>query len=463
MLNNASNILRLIRNYARYDLKRELLAWRKISKFYRPVTIPLLILVVAAFVYLMPSLRGENYLAIGQGGNLYEQMGDAYARYFSKHDLNLKVVNTSGLDSGLDQLDSDASHVNASFVTSGTSTADEHPDLVSLGTVEAAPLWLFYRGETVHPDDPFEYFKHRKIAIGGDGTATHRLFMTLMDLTNKGTADQPNFLHLPHTEAANRLRNGDIEAMFIVDGYRSPIIQSLLNDPSVKLMNFPLADAYVRKLPYLKKVTVPKAAIDVDSIRPAQDVTLLATSVNLLVEKDIHPATQWAYLMAAQDLNLKSERFFVSVGPYPAYEDKSFPLSPVAERFYKNGVPVFFEYLPLWLAALLDSVWVLQLAALLVILAISKKLIGVRSGASSKLLWKHFWELRYLEDLLRNANDPAATEEVLLGFQELESRVKDTWVQSQHIRHYYNLKRCIESGIVLAEQQLQQQTATTIH
>jgi hypothetical protein len=106
-------------------------------------------------------------------------------------------------------------------------------------------------------------------------------------------------------------------------------------------------------------------------------------------------------------------------------------------------------------------VWVLQLAALLVILAISKKLIGVRSGASSKLLWKHFWELRYLEDLLRNANDPAATEEVLLGFQELESRVKDTWVQSQHIRHYYNLKRCIESGIALAEQQLQQQYIST--
>ena len=461
MINNASNILRLIRNYARYDLKREMLAWRKISKFYRPVTIPLLILIAAAFVYLTPSLRGQSYLAIGQGGNLYEQMGAAYATYFSKHDLNLKVVNTSGLDSGLVQLDSDASQINASFVTSGTATAQDYPHLVSLGTVEAAPLWLFYRGETINPDDPFEYFKHRKIAVGADGTATQRLFTTLMELNNKGTGDQSNFLRLSHSEAANRLRNGDIEAMFIVDGYRSPTIQALLNDPDLKLMNFPLAEAYVRKLPYLKKVTVPKASIDVDNIRPAQDITLLATSVNLLVEKDTHPATQWAFLMATQDLNLKSERFFASAGPYPAYEDKSFPLSPVAERFYKSGVPTLFEYLPLWLGALIDNVWVMQLAALLVALAISKKLFGLRSGASSKLLWKHFWELRYLEDLLRNANDPTTTEEILRGFQELESRVDSTWVQSQHIRHYYNLKRCIQSGIELAEQQLQQQTAIT--
>ena len=454
-----NNIINYIRSYFRYDLKRESLAWLKIVKFYLPVAVPVVVAVITLFIYIKPIPLAKTYLAIGQGGGIYEQMASSYKTYFATRDLDLEPVKTEGLEAGLQQAHDDASRIDSSFVISGTATAKQFPGLVSLGSVEAAPLWLFYRGKPIHVDDPFEYFSQKRIAVGSEHTVTHKMFTTMMALSNPGIGERSNFLRLTHGDAANKLRKGEIDAMFIVDGFNSPLIQSLLNDPEIHLTDFRLADAYVRKLPYLQKVSIPKASINLSETLPSQEIALLATSVNLLVETTLHPAVQWAFLMAAQDSNLKTQRFFTNVGPYPAYQDKSFPLSPVAERFYKHGVPSFFSYLPLWLAALIDSFWVLLLAIFLIALPLIKKLSGLRSGASEKLLWKHFWELRHLEDLLGNAKTPTATADVIEKLQALESGVSHCWVGAAHLRHYYNLKRCVSSSLEDAEQQYKHQMA----
>ncbi len=82
---------------------------------------------------------------------------------------------------------------------------------------------------------------------------TYKLFTRLMEMNNPGTGNRPNFQKLAHSDAAKQLRDGKLDAIFIVNNYDSEIIQSLLNDPSIKLMNFPLADAYVKNYPSYKR------------------------------------------------------------------------------------------------------------------------------------------------------------------------------------------------------------------
>ena len=454
MFKKITSIASFISNYTRYDLKRESVAWWKVIKYYSPAALIVCVAALTALLVIKPFPNQQTYLAIGQSGSMADQTGRAFAAYFNQHGLNLSIQNTSGLDSGLQNLDSDSSKINASFVTSGSANREHYPDLVSLGSVQIAPLWLFYRGDKIDTDDPFEFYKDKLISIGAEGTVTNKLFNRLMELNNPGTGNKSNFLQLTHAEAAQALSNGKIEAMFVVDGFNSSIIQSLLSDPSIKLMNFPLADAYVRKLPFLQKVVVPRASIDIDKIRPQSDVTLLASSVNLLIEKDLHPAIQWAFLLAAQEVNLKTEQFFTSASDYPKYKDKSFPLSSVAARFYTSGTPALFNYLPLWLAALVENIWVELLALFLVVLPLAKKALGFRSFASKKLLWQHFWELRYLEDEVANSKNRDALEEAIQRLKNLEATVVETWVEDQDMRHYYNLTRCISTSIQAARKQL---------
>lgn len=457
MFKKTNTIAAFIANYARYDLAREIAAWLTVAKFYLPVLAVVLFAAIALIVAVKPFPSQKTYLAIGQTGSMSDQIGRSFAAYFRQRGLELDVQNTTGLDSGLQKLESTNSRINASFVTSGTATRDQYPDLVSLGSIEIAPLWLFYRGDTIQADDPFEFYRDKRIAVGAEGTVTNKLFSRLMELNNPGTGSRPNFLTLAHADAAQQLRAGTIDAVFLVDGYTSANVQSLLKDPAIKLMNFPLADAYIRKLPFLQKVVVPRASIEIDAIRPPTDITLLASSVNLLVEKELHPAIQWAFLMAAKDVNLRNEHFFTNAADYPKYKDKSFPLSDVAERYYGSGVPALFDYLPLWAATLIDKLWVGLLTLFLVILPFLNKLLGFRSFASKKLLWTHFWELRFLEDELAHSTTRVETEDALRRLQNLEAAVARTWTADDDMRHYYNLSRCVATSIQAAQKQLARQ------
>ncbi len=204
-------------------------------------------------------------------------------------------------------------------------------------------------------------------------------------------------------------------------------------------------------------MVVPRASIDIDDIRPAVDITLLASSVNLLIQKDVHPAIQWAFLLAADEFNLTTDHFFNSAGKFPDYKDKSFLLSPIANRFYTSGQPDLFNYFPIWLAALLENMWFWLLAFFLVILPIIYKATGLRSFSSQKLLWKHFWVLRYLEDELKGAATKQAIETIIIRIEDLDSLVSNTWVEDKDLRHYYNLSRCIASTLSDARNKLAQQ------
>ncbi|MGI9142912.1 MAG: TAXI family TRAP transporter solute-binding subunit, partial [Fluviibacter sp.] len=348
------------------------------------------------------------------------QLGKDYVSYFEKNGLPLNLEKTEGLDAGLVLLNDLSSKINASFVTAGTATRQTYPNLLSLGSVEISPLWLFYRGDTITAEDPFEYYLKKSIAVGGEGTVTNKIFNLLMALNNPHAIGQTNFLKLSHVDAAQKLRSGDIDAMFIVNGHSSEVVQSLLNDPNIKLMNFPLADAYTKKLPFLKKVVIPKASMDIEKIRPSRDITLLASSVNLLIQNDVHPTIQWALLLAAKETNLKNNHFFSDEATYPQYIDKSFPLSPVAQRFYTNGAPAFLEYLPLWLGAIVENIWVVLLGVFVFGLPIFNFLLNIRTFASQKLLWKHFWELRYLEDLLHHSNSKETTVRIIAKLSSLD-------------------------------------------
>lgn len=455
MTKQLNSISVFIRNYVRYDLRRELAAWLKIGQYYLPLILLAAIGIGAALISIKPFPDKNTYLAMGQSGSFSDQTGREFAEYFRKHGLELTIQNMAGLESGLQQLESNNSNVNASFVTSGTATRENYPNLVSLGSVQIAPLWLFYRGEKVVTDDPFEFYKDKQINIGAEGTVANKLFLRLMELNNPGTGVQKNFLQLTHAEAAEQLRNGKIDAMFIVDGINSTIVESLIHDPSIRLMNFPLADAYIKNLPSLQKVVVPRASIDIAHTRPQADITLLASSVNLLIEQNLDPAIQWAFLLAAKDSNLKTEHFFSSSANYPKYQDKSFPLSDIADRFYTTGTPGLFNYLPIWFAALIENIWVELVAFFLVILPVMKKVFGFRTFTSKRLLARLFWEMRFLEDEALHCKSKSELEDVIARLQDLEKTAAATWIEDQELRFYFNLSKGVNSSIQAARKQME--------
>ena len=456
-----TNVAQYFKRYVKKFLSKELLGWVKTARFFGLISLILLIGIVGLTLYIKPFPPKSTYLATGQDGTSYQIAGDNFQQSFKRRGLTLELVPTSGLIEGLKGLDSKKSKVDASFLTAGTEAAEKHPNLVSLGSIQYAPIWIFYKGDTIQTTDPFEYFSNKKIAIGPAGNITNKIFRNLYELNQQSAPSADSILELPFAQAADLLLAGKIDAAFIVDDFRSETIQKLLADRSIKVLNFPLADAYIKKRPFLQKLVIPRGSIHLDSIYPSEDITILASTTILLVEKDMHPALQWAYLLAAQAFGRRSDVFFSKADFFPKNLDQSYPLSPIASRFYANGIPDIFSYLPLWLASLIENIWAYVLAFIMIVYPVYRMTVAARLFPSEHLMNEMFIHLRELDEAILAAVSKDELPAIFETLSEYEKEIHTTWLFGKNARFYFNLKNALNAVKKDADAKLKELTRNT--
>lgn len=445
MKHEYENIVLNAKRYFNRYANREAFSWVRLIRYYAIVT-PLIICgLVAIFIYVMPSTPKNAYLAVGQVGSSYTVLAKKFQNVFQEHGLKLEVIETGGLVGGLRDLNDPKSKVNASFLTSGSASVEDFPDLVSLGSIQYTPMWIFYRGKTLNIDDPMEYFAYKRVGIGSEESVSNKIFHKVLELNHKPSKANFAFSELPHIETAKMLQEGKLDAVFIVDSYRAPVVQLLLNDPNIKIMNINLADAYVKQFPFLEKLTIPKGALNIENVIPREEVTLLGTTTNLLIEKDTHPAIQWAFMLAASEVGRFTSDFFSKPGTFPKYVDLNFPLSPIAKRYYSQGMPTVFEYMPLWLASLVDHAWVVILAFLALIYPLYKWVMSMRSYPSKMFMYRLFINLRDLDEdvgKIQTKEDALIARKRLDYLANLNTR---QWLSETEARFYFILKNALQS------------------
>jgi TRAP-type uncharacterized transport system substrate-binding protein len=438
-----STVTQYFKRYVKKFLPKEALSWGRTAHFYGLIGLLGLLSVIALAVYVNPFPPRSVHLATGQVGSSYQAIGENFQKTFKRKGITLELVPTSGLGEGLQGLDSKDSKVSASFLTAGTESSDKHPDLISLGSIQYTPFWIFYRGESIQTTDPFEYFSDKKIAIGPAGNITNKIFRNLYHLNQNTAPLAENISEISSAQAADQLIAGKLDAAFISDDFRADTIQKLLADRNIKILHFPLAEAYIKKRPFLQKLVIPRGSIHLDSIYPEEDITILASTTLLLVEKDTHPAIQWAYLLAAQEYGRRDDSFFAKPEYFPRNLDQSYPLSPVASRFYAHGTPEVFSYLPFWLASLIENIWAYLLAFVVIVYPAYRLMAGVRLFPSEHLMNEMFIHLRELDEAILSATSKTQLAVIFETLNEYEKEINTTWLFGKNARFYFNLKNAL--------------------
>jgi TRAP-type uncharacterized transport system substrate-binding protein len=459
-MNSITVKLRLLSAQLLDGLKQEAQGWLRIIDHNRLLLIASLIALAWLIAALRPIPPRVVTIASGQAGSAYDRLSRGLAAGLAEHGLSLKLVPTSGQIEAFEKLSDEGSAVGASFMTAGTFTADDAPSLRSLGSVGLAVIMLFHRGGPLTNDDPFAALAGKTIAVGQEGSGSNRLFHVVEGLNRTEGAPRARWLELPNAEAATKLIAGEIDAMFLVDAFESETVQRLLADPGLCLHDFTVADAYIKKLPFLEKVVIPKASIDLDRIRPDRDVTLLASTINLLVEKGTHPAVQWAFLTAAREAAFNDESFFNEGRDFPRHGDRSFPLTSVAKRFYASGVPGYFDSLPLWLATLLNQIWVYLAAFFLVVNPLWKKLSSIRSFNSDYHVDYFYRTLREFNQRLKSMKDPQGFRDLIKRTEKLEALMNASWFDDSDTPTTFVLESSLRSIRKRAEERLAELTGT---
>ena len=379
------------------------------------------------------------------GGSQYE-LGKKYAAFFAKKGITINLIQTTGAVENLSLLTGNAHPVDTGFIQAGTVDPATLQDkgLVSLGAIEYTPIWFFYRGP-LRKEVDFEavngrlkYFPNAKISIGTPGNGTYAQTIHILETAGVNPND-PQFVKLSGKQSVDALLRGQIDAAFIADAHQASNVTTLVNDPNIHFSSIKWDAGFVRLLPYLQVLDIPAGGVNMAQKIPPEDVRLLVTTTHLLVDQKLHPAIQYLFLAAEKEIN-GHPGFFAHRGEFPSFKGSGLPESPVFQRYEQNGQPWLMNYLPFWLAELMNRLAVIVLPFLAIAYPLLSSLPKFKTQQIYMRINRMYGILKGYELELAQGYDASLVDGYLEKLDHLEYQALKLKVPKNMSTDYYALR-----------------------
>ncbi len=407
-----------------------------------PLLFLLLAILIGLIAYWNPPPPRYIMMASGISGGSYEQLAAKYVDFFAKKGVTLEIVRTGGSQENIERLANRKDPVQAAFVQGGSLHAKTVPGVESLGSIDYEPIWIFFKGPLLKNGLlDLDKFAQLRVAIGPQGSGTHVQAMNIFRVI--GIDKLPTLLALDNEAAVTALQSGQIDIVVMVDGLRSHNVQTLLNDPHVKLLNFTRAAAFTKNIHYLEELKVPMGGFNLARNFPPEDMRMISTVTNLLIDDRMHPAIQFLFMMAAQEVNGK-ESFFAKRGEFPAFMNSEFSESPIAQQFHQRGLPVLMDFLPFWVAEFIHRMFFTLLPFFVIAYPILLTLPSYRLRRVRAKLNRIYGELKFFENDLLLSYDLNKMPEYLAKLADMERRALALKVPKSVSSDFYTLRTSID-------------------
>ena len=323
-----------------------------------PISIGLLLAIsllaaALAFVFLNSAPPTTLTMTSGPDGSAFRQSAERYRQILAREGVTLKVLASQGSRDNLARLSDPKARVDVGFVVGGETAASGVGHLVSLGSLSYQPLMIFYRGK---PRTLVSDFKHARLDIGLEGSGASALAQTLLDANGIKAGDGTQVGHRAPEASIQALLDGKIDALFAMsDSTPTAMMRQLLRDPEIHLFSFVQAEGYTHRITYLNRLVLPRGAIDFGEDIPAEDVWLIAPTVELVARDSLHPALSDLLLEAAREVHGRAGLYKKS-GEFPAPIEHDFAISADATRYYASGRSFLYRTFPFWIASLIERI-----------------------------------------------------------------------------------------------------------
>lgn len=389
-----------------------------------------LVLFIVGLKYVDPAPPRRIVIATGAAGGAYRQFGEAYKEVLAKDGITVELHETSGTKENLQLLQDGKADV--AFVQTGVHSGDT-AGLHALASIGFEPVWVFYRGEPVRQ---LTDLRGRRIATGDSGSGVQVLAQRI--LSDTGLSDPSRQVDLGGAAAAAALREGKVDMAFFVAAISAPLIQSLLHDPLLRLVDFDRAEAFAARYPYLSKLTLPQAVIDLAKNVPDHDVSLISPVTTLVAREEFHPAV--ANLLIRAGTTIHGRRgVFEKAGQFPSAEFVDFPLSEDARHALSSGPSFLSRHLPFWVASAIERLAFLILPLLTLLIPLFKMAPPIYVWRIRRQIYHWYGKLIRLEHELRAASAPGR-EEVRAQLTKLCGEVARVKVPLSYMDELFRLR-----------------------
>jgi TRAP-type uncharacterized transport system substrate-binding protein len=445
-------------------LKNTLLSVRDLLITAGPFVLLTLVLLWVAYEVLDPTPPKRVVLATGVPQGAYAEFGKRYAEFLSAYGITVELRATQGAAENLALLRDPEAGVDIAFVQGGAeserrSGADDgsaDDGVESLGSMFYEPVWLFYREDSARrllkraELQSLSQLPGWMVNIGAPGSGVPALMERLIE-ANRLDASSLTLMRESQTPAVMGLLDGTMDALVFASAPESLMVQMLLQTPGIRLFDFAQAEAYSRRFPFMSPVTLPRGVVDLARDMPPADVRLVAPTATLVAREGTHPALVQLFMQAAAEIHGGSG-WFQRKGDFPNARNTERPLAREAQRYYEKGRPWLQQYLPFWLANLLDRMWPVLVSIIAVLIPLSRTLPPLYEFRIRSRIFRWYAQLRAVEE----SRDERPAAELIDELDALEARVGRIAVPLAYADELYALR----SHINLVRRRLQGLPAT---
>ncbi len=382
--------------------------------------------------YITPPPPSIITIATGAKGGAYEFFAQQYKAILARSHVTLNIRITDGTSENIRLLEDPKSGVQVGFVVGGASNSEQAPGLLSLGRVNYQVFWIFYRGaETL---EHLTQLKGKRIGVGPEA------IVSLKVLGAAGVnSDSATLLPLAGSAAVEALNDGRLDVMFTALAPDSPIVQSLLRDPNVRLMSVSQIDALTRIFPYLNRLVLPQGVIDLEHNIPPADVNLVGTTNAVVVHSNLHPEIIDLLAKALVEVH-GGAGIFQRTGEFPTQADPEFVVADGAREFYKNGPSYLNKYLSYWTVSLLKKIIAVVLSCAVLIVPFSNVVPKLTRWVVQDRMRHLYSQLRVIETRMQEDLTAAQLDVLQSELEEIDQSTSNLGVPIRHSDLFFDLK-----------------------
>lgn len=390
------------------------------------------------FMFMEATVPSTITIASGPDGSTFRTTAEKYRAILARNGVTLKILPSAGSLDNFRMLS--GAKADVGFVLGGQVNGASNDNLVSLGSISYQPLLIFYRGEH---RNLLSDFKGQRLYIGPRASGSDMLARALL-LAN-GIKPDGNLLNTLDLRPEQALFENRVDAIFLMGETTSiDSMRRLMHTPGIHVFNFTQADGYTRRIKYLNKLEVPRGSLDFGRDIPADNLDLVAPTVELIARDTLHPALSDLLLEAAREVHGAASPF-KKRGEFPAPLEHEFRISEDATRFYESGKSFLYRTFPFWVASLITRALTIIVPLALFVIPALQLVPAIYRWRLESRIYRWYRALLEIErDAFKPSADSERRAELLRHLDHIEQTVNKIVVPASCGNQFYELRLHID-------------------
>jgi len=400
-----------------------------------PYLVALSLIALAGYWLIDPAPPKKIVISVSKQDGNYQAYASLYGVLLQQEGETLEIRESAGPAQSLNDLRREGGDVDMAFMPSGVASLESTAGLMSLGSLYYEPLWIFQNAKTKL--DSMSKLKGKRIAVGRPGSGSYILSSMLLNAAGI-TAKNSQLLEVGDEEAADALRQGKVDVIFLSGVSTTPLIQAVAEMPGVVLTDLTEAEAYSRQFNFLHHLVLPRGALSLKANIPPHEVNLLAPTVTLVARESMNQSLVYLVLKVISRVH-GDAGMLQKAHEFPADKDTDFEMSSQAKHFYESGPPFLDRYLPFWAVTFFNRVLIILLPLAALAIPLSRIAPALYQWLIKSRIYKLYGELRFLEMQLRTAQ-PEDFPRFSKELDDIENRVNHMRLPVAFSSHLYELR-----------------------